>query len=342
MQIQELTDKERYSPLWKTQAGHILQSWQWGEIKRGAWQPLRLELEHAGESRVMTILVRKLPVLGIKVGYCPRITFPQNLESDTLESLRAFVKANDNCDFVLLESDYTDTNLPQVLKESGRIDYSVQPACSNRVDLQKSEQELWGNLKGSYRRNINKADRQGVVIREITEGSLALDQFYDVMADIFKNTSYVMHSKDYFGRVWQKLTEAGLAKIFLAEQNGRIVGAYLVAYDENVAYEFYGGVTQAGRDVEAGYQLKWKAMLDARQMGKKFYDHWGVAPRLENGEYDPKHELGNISNFKAGFGGTDICFAKTVALVISAPKYKLFKFLLKLQALNIGLRKIVR
>jgi len=148
-----------------------------------------------------------------------------------------------------------------------------------------------------------------------------------------------MHGKPYFERVWQYLS-GRMARIYLAEFENRIVGAYFVAYDNLTAYELYGGVTKAGRDVEAGYLLKWKAILGAQELGKTTYDHWGIAPRDKTGAYESRHELASISNFKAGFGGSDVSFLPTRVLVRNPLKFKLFKSLNSLHKLSIQLRKL--
>ena len=55
--------------------GHILQSYEWGEIKgRGEWEPLRLLVEdEKGQPRAaLSILKRRLPVINKTIFYAPR------------------------------------------------------------------------------------------------------------------------------------------------------------------------------------------------------------------------------------------------------------------------------
>ncbi|KXK26977.1 MAG: FemAB family protein [candidate division WS6 bacterium OLB20] len=196
-------------------------------------------------------------------------------------------------------------------------------------------------MKGKYRRNIKKAERHGVTVSIHTHDASAVDAFYTVMQEIFKATDYVMHDKNYFLKVWEQLSQKDLARILLAEHHGAVVGAYLVALDEISVYELYGGVTSEGRDLEAGYMLKWEAMKMTSALGRRYYDHWGVAPRDLNGNYTKGHPLESISSFKHGFGGTDHCFAKTRVLVLNGTKYRMFGILSQLQKLKIRLKKLV-
>src|SRR5680860_1791771 len=53
----------------KDPKGHVLQSWEWGEIKsRTGWVPWRLVIEENKEIvAVASILERKIPVVGIPI-----------------------------------------------------------------------------------------------------------------------------------------------------------------------------------------------------------------------------------------------------------------------------------
>jgi lipid II:glycine glycyltransferase (peptidoglycan interpeptide bridge formation enzyme) len=104
------------------------------------------------------------------------------------------------------------------------------------------------------------------------------------------------------------------------------------------AYEFYGGVTNSGRNVEAGYLLKWEAIKDAISLHKQFYDHWGVAPVI-NGEFDKNHELYNISKFKQGFGGVVVEFLPQQTIVFSKFGYWLYNMGIKINEFRKNLRK---
>lgn len=338
MEIKQLTDRDEFEQNWARLKNHLLQSWEWGEIKKPGWMPLRIAMaENKQLIAQFSILIRKLP-LGLNFAYIPKASLPQDRAEQILHLLEKYLVNKKLASFIIIEFNIPELQLNDYLLKLPGRGGSIQPQCTNIVDLKGSEQELWRKLKGNYRRNINKARRQGVTIKTNESGSLALDQFYDVMSDIFANSSYVMHEKSYFQRVWQFL-ESNKARIFIAEHEDRIVGAYLVGYDELGAYEFYGGVTRSGRDVEAGYLLKWESMLAAQKQGKEFYDHWGVAPRNTSGEYDPTHELGNISKFKEGFAGQDVCYPEGKILRKTATYY-FFSVLELLQKLNLRVRKI--
>src|SRR5947209_5178508 len=55
-------------------AGHVLQSWEWGELKeRTGWQPLRLALRDGGDIKAgAQVLLRTLPYGFGKMAYVPK------------------------------------------------------------------------------------------------------------------------------------------------------------------------------------------------------------------------------------------------------------------------------
>jgi lipid II:glycine glycyltransferase (peptidoglycan interpeptide bridge formation enzyme) len=72
MNIKELT-KEEYLEFSQELNVHPLQSFAWGELKRPIWEPLRLGIFEGRECfSILTILIRKIPVIGKKFGYIPR------------------------------------------------------------------------------------------------------------------------------------------------------------------------------------------------------------------------------------------------------------------------------
>ena len=339
MQIQETQDQETYEQLWQEQKLHTLQSWVWGEVKRGEYLPVRLGfMENEQMLFVISLQVKSLNFPRLKFAYIPKLLLTAGREQEILNLLSTYAKERLHLDFILLEFAYQEKDLPQVLKSLASHPYSIQPKQTNQIKVPGAD--LWLQMKGNYRRNIKKAEKDGVIILTYTTGSEAIDSFYQVMLEVFQNTKYLARSKNYFARVWELLSAEGKAKIFLAKYQEQIVGGYLVVYDEVGAYELYGGVTRQGRDLEAGYLLKYQAMLDAQKSGKAIYDHWGVAPKLTDGSYERKHELYNISLFKEGFGGEYVEFPKVRIVSLNKTKYKFFKLLQKINQFTIKLRKL--
>lgn len=336
LQIEEVVNKEQYTKFWEDTNGHFMQSWEWGEIKDTGQSVKRYQLTLGGQvEHVLSLHIKKAGI--VKYAYIPKTRLKKKEYLDKLKVLTRTL----GLDFLIFEQD-TDVDIsikafPSIVRFE-----NIQPHCTNIVDLSVTEESLWQNLDGKYRRNINKSIRSGVVVKKYTSGQKPLDDFYDVLNFILSNTSYIMYGKEYFQKLWITLSASNLATIFLAhDKENQLCGAYLLVYDNLGAYELYGGVNQIGRTVEAGYLMKWTMMRDAKESSKHYYDHWGVAPKV-NDKYLETHELYNISKFKAGFGGQDKEYDKSLVLVHSSWKYSLFKITNRLRKIFLQILKITK
>lgn len=338
LNFKEITDKVEYDRVFADQQMHILQSWQWGEVKKiEGWQPLRIGVYFGDQlTGVFLIQTKDLPLVGGRFGYIPKFRGISGLDKVGTQVLGKFV-SDLGLAFLIWEFDDQDAaaQFSFLSKYSGH----VQPQQTDIVDLTKTEEGLFMAMDGNYRRNIKKAQREGVIVQEYSQGQEALDRFYDVMQQVFLNTKYLARDKKYFQNVWEQLSYIGCAHIFTADLNGISVGSYLVINDNSGAYELYGGVSNEGRKVEASYLLKWEAFRYFQSVGKKSYDHWGVAPRLASGEYKKTHELYQISLFKQGFGGNYHEFPAPVVQILNNWKYKMF---LGMNSMNNGKIKLTK
>lgn len=331
----EITDKQKYKEVWNSSKASILQSFEWGEVKNDPWIPRRFDIN----KKAVTILIRKLPLFKKYFGYIPR-GFDSGVQSSELEQLLNIAKTLKLSHLIIDPFIEKSTQIEEVFKSVGfkSSGTTIQPNQTNIVDLSKTEEELWMNMKGNYRRNYKKSVREGCIFEVYEDGEFALEEFYKVMEIIFHRTDYVMHGFEYFKKVWETLSPQKFSKIYLAKSEDVYVGAYLVVFDNDYAYELYGGVTNAGRRVEAGYFLKWEAIKDAKKNGKKYYDHWGVAP-FEGDDYMKKHELYHISKFKEGFGGRVVEYMPQMTIYLDKKYQYLFSLLQKVQKIIIGLKK---
>lgn len=345
MQIKLLTDSHEYEKGWEAQALSVLQSWQWSQIKDPNSPHLRLGFYNEDDLvGVITIQVKTLAKAVVEFGYAPRAKLPEKYFSESLAALKNFLQEQTNLDFVLFDFDYKaksakDEQLKQALKLQGE---TIQPQHTNIIDLGKSEEELWMDLRSSYRRKVKKARRAGLKLEVYEEGEQPFQEFWKIMEYIFSNTKYVMHSREYFQRIWSQLSEAGKVEILLLKQQQQLAGAYMTFKSVSHTYELYGGINQLGRELDAGSFLKWESILHSKNSGKQLYDQWGVAPQGEFGNYDNNHELYHISRFKAGFGGNHYDFVPQYSFVQKPLKLKAFNLLMLGKGIKLKLTKLAR
>jgi lipid II:glycine glycyltransferase (peptidoglycan interpeptide bridge formation enzyme) len=340
-QVTQITQPNVYEDAWSSINGHFLQSWVWGETKRPQWQAYRYLVQHNDEViAAVQVLVRTIPPTNIKIAYIARGTFPSN---NSFQRFVAHFKQQKLAAALIIETATDRNHTPEDILKLDDYHTYFQPTHTNMIDLTEGADEVWTRMKGNYRRNIKKSVRSEVKISKLGYAEVdAVDKFYTVMETIFARTSYIMYSEQYFHTIWDRLALKNMASILIAQKEDNLIGAYFMVYDNTTSYELYGGVTVPGRDLEAGYALKWAAIKDAIEQGKKFYDHWGVAPVNQAGEFQFNHPITNISKFKAGFGGQNITFPDTKILVLSPIGGTIARLVPVVRNITLYIRKLIR
>lgn len=333
----KLLEKEPYVNLSRELNAHPLQSYAWGELKKPAWSPIRLGVCNGDEAiSLLTILTRRIPLLGKKFGYIPRgiaVKDGKNLE-EVVKLIVDYGKTF-NLSHLMVDSDLRmelkmKTDLPDSqageLKIVGaacvKVGFKVsglqiQPNRTVVLDLSKSEEELLADMRSKHRQYIRKAQKNGVEIRQGSEDDL--DAFCKIIEDIAKERGYVLHSREYYKKVWELFSEQGTAKLFIAEKSNEVVGSYLIIFSEVNAYEMYGGCNQEGNQLLANYLMKWESIKYCKHAGKKFYDQWGA-----------EFKYPGLVQFKEGFGGEVVEFPPQYTFVYDKLGYTLYKALNKL------------
>jgi Acetyltransferase (GNAT) domain len=133
------------------------------------------------------------------------------------------------------------------------------------VDLTRSEEDLWNNLKDTARRNIGKAQKHGITIRE----SNSLDDvstFYRLHCHVRKS-KYGLLAQPYtfFENIHRNFTPSNNMSILLAEKDGvEIAGVLFLIHGSTLYYKF-----NASRDLEfrPNDLLAWSGIILGRQRG---------------------------------------------------------------------------
>lgn len=294
----------------KSEKGHVLQSWEWGEIKsRTGWQPWRLVVEEEGEIvAVVSLLERKIPVVGIPIFYASRgpVLNWRNAElfDLVLEEIRKLAKTR-GAIFLKIDPDVPSSNkmLEQYLlakgfrsAESGKGFEGVQPKYVFRLDISPDEQTLLANMQQKTRYNIRLAQKKGVHIRRGTREDLP--EFYRVLKETTERDQFLVRAYSYFEDLYDSLVPAGLGELFIGEYEGNIISGTLAFVIGNKAWYIYGASSNAHRNVMPNYLIQWEMIRWAKSLGCTLYDFRGVP-----GQLTEDNPLYGLYRFKKGFNG---------------------------------------
>jgi lipid II:glycine glycyltransferase (peptidoglycan interpeptide bridge formation enzyme) len=296
--MQELSSSEWDTLLGAHPKHHILQSAAWGELKaQFGWLPVRVATPTAGAQ----ILFRKLPG-GFSMAYLPK--GPVGEDKDTVWPFVENACRKRGAIFLKVEPDEWESPLG-VRPPPGfhRSPQTIQPPRTIVIDLRDDEECLLGRMKQKTRYNLKLAQKKGVLVRPFAD----LNIFHRLMQTTSARDTFGVHSLGYYRRAYEIFAARGACELLAAEYEGEILAAVMIFCQGKRAWYFYGGSSDAHRDLMPNYLLQWEAMRWARAQGCTEYDLWGVPDEeetvLEAGFNTRSDGLWGVYRFKRGFGG---------------------------------------
>ncbi|MCR4430428.1 MAG: aminoacyltransferase [Tepidanaerobacteraceae bacterium] len=337
MELKVIEDKDRhifdkfmaYGP-----KGHVLQSYEWGEVKRRTgWQPIRmLVTENAEPVAGISILKRRLPIPGFKkcIFYAPRGPVADFSDRETLKFLLSKIKelaAMHGAIMLKIDPDIKspDENasnalksLGFILREGGKNFEGVQPRFVFRLPLDKPLDDIFASFHEKTRYNIRLASRKGVAVKEGSREDLK--PFYEILQETCIRDKFLVRGFDYFEALWDEMVEKGLAKLFMAEYEGRYIAGTIAFIFGDKAWYIYGASSNEHRNVMPNYALQWEMIKWAKQNGCTMYDFRGVS-----GDLSPDNPLYGLYRFKKGFNAEFTEFIGEFDLPLSPLFYHLWE-----------------
>ncbi len=175
----------------------------------------------------------------------------------------------------------------------------VQPRYVFQVGLAgRTEAELLSGFNQLWRRNIKKAAKAGVQVRQGERADLAT--FHTIYVETAQRDRFTPRGLAYFTRMWDALRaeDPDRIRLYLAEHAGTCHAATLwVRVNRHVWYS-YGASTTAGRDLRPSNAIQWAMMRDALAEGADTYDLRGISDTLDSDDH-----LFGLLQFKVGTGG---------------------------------------
>jgi peptidoglycan pentaglycine glycine transferase (the first glycine) len=307
-------------------AAHLLQSWQWSQLKaRYGWRPFYL-LWHdtaANDEAVAAALVleRSLAIPGVgrllRVLYVPKGPLLDwanvSLRRQVIAELVVFARRR-GAIFIKIDPDVVlglgipgqPSALDQPLGSAIQAELvtggwrfsqdQIQFRNTVCIDLNRPEEEILAGMKQKTRYNIHLAERKGVQVHGGGPADFGL--LYRMYAETSLRDGFAIRSQEYYEDVWRSFFDAGLAEPLIAVADDQPLAALLLFHFAGRAWYLYGMSGELGRERMPNYLLQWQAMRRARALGCTVYDFWG-APNTFT-ETDP---MWGVFRFKDGFGG---------------------------------------
>ena len=317
-------------------AGHLLQSWAWGELKSHfGWSVVRVQVAEAAAQ----ILFRRLP-LGRTIAYIPKGPVVNWTEPEQCQALLATIHAEAKkrqAIFLKIEpylwqvdsdlSPHPAESALNFLHEAGFVSAdTIQPRTSLIIDVSGDETAILAAMKQKTRYNIRLAQKKGIIVDQ--GNSADIDTFYDLSLTTAARDGFGIHSLDYYQIVYTLFSPDRCA-LLIAQFENKPLAALMVFKHGQDAYYFYGASADEQRQLMPTYLIQWAAIEWAKSRGCTRYDLWGIPeadPATLEAEFQRRHDgLWGVYRFKRGFGGRVVQSLGAFDYIYNPWLYQLYK-----------------
>lgn len=331
MKLVEISEKTVWENFQTSQPwSQFTQSWVWGEFRIGRGSKVKrfALIDDTGEWLLAVQMEFRPRRFGSAYWYAPRgPVFSSRLEADRMrEAFKQFLELllKEKMDRALfwrfepaVENGHPEGLIPMRMRRND----PQNPASTILLDLAPSQDELLASMHQKTRYNIRVASKHGVTTRLATQPQ-DVDAFLTLMAETAKRDEFVQHDSAYLKNTYDKLRSEGMARIRLAELNGKALAANIeILYGDTVTY-LYGSSSSEARNLMAPFALHWDAIMEAKRDGFKIYDFWGANPESK-ASFSYKESWDGITRFKRGWGGRQADLYGTWDLPFLMPIYNL-------------------
>lgn len=317
--------------------GHLLQSYQWGElIEYQGGRVCRLgALEDGDLVGAMMLIVAPVPLPAPLPGhgfswlYCPRGPLVAGPDAPALAALleEAHALARKEHMVVLrLETNITedDPRKDDWMAAYRALGFRTNPiAVHGRrswvLDLRPDLDTLFASFRKAWRQDIHIAERRGVVVRE-AENDADFDAYYQLLQRTSKRANFFIHNKEHHREMLRLFSQTGDAVLYLAELDGKPIAAKMLIRFGDWCFDMFGATTDNDPSLPKTHLLQFRCLQWAKEHGCLFFDFRTIPEVLKPGE-----EMWGVYQFKKGFGGFSRLHLPTLDYVYRPLSYTIWR-----------------
>jgi vancomycin resistance protein VanK len=212
---------------------------------------------------------------------------------------------------------------------AGQPRYNFQIPLVDANGKPRTPDDVMAGMNQLWRRNIRKADKQGVVVEQgAAESDLKL--FHDLYVHTAERDHFTPRPLTYFRTMFEALDQSqepdGVSdiRLYLARHEGDLVASTIWIRVGAHAWYSYGASSTHKREVRGSNAIQWRMMQDSLEAGAEVYDLRGITDTL-----DPDDSHVGLIQFKVGTGGEAVEYAGEWDLPLRRTLYKAFEVYLR-------------
>ena len=211
-------------------------------------------------------------------------------------------------------------------KKSG---FDVNNFLTFVTDLNEDLNYIWEKIHDSTRRDVNRAEKRGLIVKELTTLD-ELDQYFNLNKIWAKTKGIELQFSAHYKENYWNCLKSNVEKLFLAYEDNELVSSHRLGCFNKIAFSHkitnsYSKPTSLGGPLLTWFAIKWAKENDIR-----YYDYsGGQAPSKSDDEQRKYSEQwDSLLNYKRKWGGSEYPYYHFVK-IIHPFKYKMFRLLTK-------------
>jgi serine/alanine adding enzyme len=182
--------------------------------------------------------------------------------------------------------------------------FEFQEHVNFLIDLTCSPDEIWARIRSNARRNIRKAEKLNVHVREANDMA-DIDRAYSVLVQAYNRLRVPLPPASLFRAAFEILAPVNMMRVLLASVEGVTVGALTLLLHKRVALYWYTGILRQHATYRPADLLAWRGLQLSRELGMQTFDFGGAGI--------PQRDYG-VRDFKAKFGGNLVNFGRNTRI----------------------------
>jgi len=281
LDVREVTDAAEWDAMLGACAiPHLPQALAYGEAKAASgWTPRRVVFGQNGTPLAM-VTVLQLRRFGLtllnRVNRGPLFLVANPSEADILSvylTLRRHFGRLWTAPLLVAPALDAGERSEHLLRQSGYRRRASQSWLSGRIDLTRTEDELWAGMSSTFRNRVRNAEKLGAQL-EISETAEAYEWMIARHLENMQEKGFSAFSAQML-RVL-KSNAAGKVLVFrLLSEGEPVAGMSVVRFGQMAEYHV-GWFGPAGRKLNAGNFLMWNIILELKRRGVVGFDVGGM------------------------------------------------------------------
>lgn len=167
------------------------------------------------------------------------------------------------------------------------------------VDLRPDEEQIFASFRQRGRRQVRRAERQGVTVEHPAATSETMHRMYALYRETAERAGFPLRTYGYYEQFWGAAARADLGSFHFAVKDDEPVAAVFVTHFGTKGLYKDGASSRAIGNSGAAHLLQWEVMKHLKARGVTGYDlHTTPPPESIDDRTHPSYGLGQ---FKSAF-----------------------------------------